>query len=170
MHVTRVFEFSASHRLHSPHLSEAENRALFGKCNNPAGHGHNYVLEVTVRGEPGSAGELLPAAEFDRVRRNSFALVKAEPMTPTVIEIVTEWAEERRVTCSAASVVNLAERLRQERWRLAFSENGVLVGSAVVDALREQTSLIRAEAWPARNHLRLLAEHVRATLGEHGLL
>jgi 6-pyruvoyltetrahydropterin/6-carboxytetrahydropterin synthase len=67
MHVTRVFEFSASHRLHSPQLSDAENRALFGKCNNPAGHGHNYVLEVTVRGEPGAAGELLPAAEFDRV-------------------------------------------------------------------------------------------------------
>lgn len=48
--VTRIESFSASHRLHSPHLSDAENAAIFGKCNNPNGHGHNYKLEVTVTG------------------------------------------------------------------------------------------------------------------------
>jgi 6-pyruvoyltetrahydropterin/6-carboxytetrahydropterin synthase len=42
--------FSASHRLHSDVLSEAENVATYGKCNNPYGHGHNYTLEVTVSG------------------------------------------------------------------------------------------------------------------------
>lgn len=47
---TRVYEFAASHRLHSPHLSDEENREMFGKCNYPNGHGHNYVLEVTVEG------------------------------------------------------------------------------------------------------------------------
>ncbi|MGA3065288.1 MAG: 6-carboxytetrahydropterin synthase [Tepidisphaeraceae bacterium] len=46
--LSRKFEFSASHRLHNPKLSEEQNRALFGKCNNPNGHGHNYVLEVTL--------------------------------------------------------------------------------------------------------------------------
>jgi 6-pyruvoyltetrahydropterin/6-carboxytetrahydropterin synthase len=67
MNVTRVYEFSASHRLHSPQLSDAENERLFGKCNNPSGHGHNYVLEVTLRGEPEEGCELIPAAEFDRI-------------------------------------------------------------------------------------------------------
>jgi 6-pyruvoyltetrahydropterin/6-carboxytetrahydropterin synthase len=47
----RRYHFSASHRLHSAHLSEEENCRVFGKCNNPFGHGHNYVLEVTVSGE-----------------------------------------------------------------------------------------------------------------------
>jgi 6-pyruvoyltetrahydropterin/6-carboxytetrahydropterin synthase len=49
-HLTRRYRFSASHRLHSPQMSAAENRATYGKCNNPHGHGHNYVLEVTVSG------------------------------------------------------------------------------------------------------------------------
>lgn len=49
--LTRTYEFAASHRLHSDALSDEENVALYGKCNNRAGHGHNYVLEVTVAGE-----------------------------------------------------------------------------------------------------------------------
>src|SRR6202163_5003543 len=46
----RRYHFSASHRLHSAHLSEEENCRVFGKCNTPFGHGHNYVLEVSVSG------------------------------------------------------------------------------------------------------------------------
>ena len=49
-HLTRRYWFSASHRLHNPELSEPENQATYGKCNNPYGHGHNYALEVTVSG------------------------------------------------------------------------------------------------------------------------
>lgn len=49
-HLTRRYLFSASHRLHSPEMSAAENLATYGKCNNPHGHGHNYALEVTVSG------------------------------------------------------------------------------------------------------------------------
>jgi 6-pyruvoyltetrahydropterin/6-carboxytetrahydropterin synthase len=52
MFVTRRETFSASHRLFNPQLSEARNIELFDKCANPNGHGHNYVLEVTVAGEP----------------------------------------------------------------------------------------------------------------------
>jgi 6-pyruvoyltetrahydropterin/6-carboxytetrahydropterin synthase len=48
--LTAKYFFSASHRLHTPALSELENARVFGKCNNPYGHGHNYELEVTVRG------------------------------------------------------------------------------------------------------------------------
>jgi 6-pyruvoyltetrahydropterin/6-carboxytetrahydropterin synthase len=50
--ITRRVRFAASHRLHNPELSDEENARIFGRCNNPNGHGHNYVLEVTVGGEP----------------------------------------------------------------------------------------------------------------------
>lgn len=49
--LTKTFGFSAAHRLHSMELSDQENRDVFGKCNNPNGHGHNYELEVTVSGD-----------------------------------------------------------------------------------------------------------------------
>jgi|SRR5579862_960148 len=49
-HLTRRYMFSASHRLHSDLMSDAENVSTYGKCNNPHGHGHNYALEVTVSG------------------------------------------------------------------------------------------------------------------------
>lgn len=48
--VTKRYSFSASHRLHSASFSEAENSEVFGKCNNPFGHGHNYEVFVTARG------------------------------------------------------------------------------------------------------------------------
>jgi 6-pyruvoyltetrahydropterin/6-carboxytetrahydropterin synthase len=48
--LTRRYRFAASHRLHSAQLSEEENWRVYGKCNNPYGHGHNYILEVTVAG------------------------------------------------------------------------------------------------------------------------
>jgi 6-pyruvoyltetrahydropterin/6-carboxytetrahydropterin synthase len=51
IYLTRKAEFSASHYYHNPELSAEENLRLFGKCNNPNGHGHNYTLEITVKGE-----------------------------------------------------------------------------------------------------------------------
>ena len=50
--VTRKAQFSAAHRLYNPAWSDEKNDRVFGKCNNPNGHGHNYTLEVTVAGEP----------------------------------------------------------------------------------------------------------------------
>jgi 6-pyruvoyltetrahydropterin/6-carboxytetrahydropterin synthase len=49
-YLTRRYLFSASHRLHCEEMSAAENQAVYGKCNNPHGHGHNYTVEVTVAG------------------------------------------------------------------------------------------------------------------------
>jgi 6-pyruvoyltetrahydropterin/6-carboxytetrahydropterin synthase len=49
-HLTRRYMFSASHRLHSDEMSAEENCSTYGKCNNPYGHGHNYMIEVTVSG------------------------------------------------------------------------------------------------------------------------
>jgi 6-pyruvoyltetrahydropterin/6-carboxytetrahydropterin synthase len=48
--LTRRYRFSASHRLHSHRFSEEQNREIYGKCSNPHGHGHNYVVEVTIAG------------------------------------------------------------------------------------------------------------------------
>jgi len=68
--ITRCEEFSASHRLHSPAFSDEENRALYGVCNNPNGHGHNYELEVTVRGEvPPDTGMVMNLADLMRILR-----------------------------------------------------------------------------------------------------
>ena len=50
VYLTRKAEFSASHFYHNPKFTPEENRRIFGKCNNPHGHGHNYTLEVTVEG------------------------------------------------------------------------------------------------------------------------
>ncbi len=62
----RRYRFSASHRLHSPHLSEEENCRVFGKCNNPHGHGHNYVVEASFSGEVDPAtGMIANLAELD---------------------------------------------------------------------------------------------------------
>jgi 6-pyruvoyltetrahydropterin/6-carboxytetrahydropterin synthase len=64
--LTRQYEFAASHRLHVPGLTPEQNVEMFGKCNNPAGHGHNYVLEVTVEGEPDpKTGMMAPLEEID---------------------------------------------------------------------------------------------------------
>src|SRR5215470_5639923 len=64
-HLSRRYRFSASHRLHSEQMSDAENRATYGKCNNPHGHGHNYVLEVTVSGQVDHNGMVCNLVELD---------------------------------------------------------------------------------------------------------
>ncbi|CAG8541563.1 12776_t:CDS:2 [Rhizophagus irregularis] len=51
VYLSRIETFSAAHRLHSPSLSDEENEKLYGKCNNPNGHGHNYKVEVIVKGK-----------------------------------------------------------------------------------------------------------------------
>jgi 6-pyruvoyltetrahydropterin/6-carboxytetrahydropterin synthase len=66
--LTQQFEFSAAHRLHCPELPAEENRRLFGKCNNPRGHGHNYLVDVTVaRKDAASTGIVLPLPRFEEI-------------------------------------------------------------------------------------------------------
>ncbi len=69
--LTRKVRFSAAHRYHRPEWSEARNRATFGPCANPHGHGHNYLLEVQVAGEPDpETGFCVDLGELDAVLRN----------------------------------------------------------------------------------------------------
>ncbi len=76
MKLTRRYRFAASHRLHRPGWSEETNRLVYGKCNNPHGHGHDYLLEVTVAGavDPDS-GRVADVARLD-------ALVQEEVIGP----------------------------------------------------------------------------------------
>jgi 6-pyruvoyltetrahydropterin/6-carboxytetrahydropterin synthase len=68
MLVTRTYDFSASHRLHSPLMGDEDNARVYGKCNRPNGHGHNYGLEVTVRGPVDErTGIVLDIALLDRI-------------------------------------------------------------------------------------------------------
>jgi 6-pyruvoyltetrahydropterin/6-carboxytetrahydropterin synthase len=68
LRVTRRYRFAAAHRLHAGAFSEQENRALYGKCNNPHGHGHDYVLEVSVAGPVDEvSGRVFSPAALDRL-------------------------------------------------------------------------------------------------------
>ena len=68
LHLTRRYRFSAAHRLHTEAMTAEENVRLYGKCNNPYGHGHNYVLEVTVAGTPDPAtGMVLDLKELKEI-------------------------------------------------------------------------------------------------------
>jgi len=71
VHLTRRYLFSASHRLHSDMLSPAANRETYGKCNNPHGHGHNYVVEVLITGAvDAETGMVVDMAALDDVVRS----------------------------------------------------------------------------------------------------
>jgi 6-pyruvoyltetrahydropterin/6-carboxytetrahydropterin synthase len=70
-HLSRRYRISASHRLHSDAFSDEENRRLYGKCNNPYGHGHNYVIEVTVSGQVDEkTGMICNLADLDHCVQN----------------------------------------------------------------------------------------------------
>lgn len=68
IYITRKFSFSAAHRVYNPALSDEENAKIYGKCSNPNGHGHNYVLKVTVAGEiDESIGYVMDLTELRRL-------------------------------------------------------------------------------------------------------
>lgn len=68
VYITRKVHFNAAHRLHNPEKSEEWNQAMFGKCNNPNWHGHNYELDVTVAGEPDpETGYVIDLSELKRI-------------------------------------------------------------------------------------------------------
>lgn len=106
--LTRVYEFAASHRLNAPTLSQSENIELFGKCNNPNGHGHNYELEVTVSGEPDPVtGFIANLADLD-------AIVHSEVVDRYDHKNLNEDLEEFQdgITTSEAVCYRIFERLK----------------------------------------------------------
>ena len=113
--VTRRYQFAASHRLHAPQLSEPENRRLYGKCNNPFGHGHNYVLEVSARGPLDCAtGRAADPAALD-------GLVMRHVLRPFDRRDLNTEAEAfaRAVPTSENLAIEICRRLRAN-WTAAF--------------------------------------------------
>ena len=117
--LTRRYTFSASHRLHTPLLDEARNFEVYGKCNNPYGHGHNYLLEVAIEGSPGEVtGRLLPLMELDCfVERVILKVVDYRDLNTQVEEFAALAPSLVPTTENLAAVV--AARLARE-WPAAF--------------------------------------------------
>ena len=106
--LTQQFEFSAAHRLHCDEFSEQENRDVFGKCNNPEGHGHNYVVELTV-GQPLSSpeGQVISLADLEstvkrlvidrldhkHLNRDVPEFAKLNPSVENIAIKIWEWLE-----------------------------------------------------------------------------
>jgi 6-pyruvoyltetrahydropterin/6-carboxytetrahydropterin synthase len=112
--VTRAYRFAASHRLHAPQLSAEENRSLYGKCNNPYGHGHNYVLEVTARGPVDSSGLALDTGRLDHlVERAILAPFSHRNLNLDVNSF------QGRVPTSENLAVEICRRLK-ENWAVTF--------------------------------------------------
>jgi 6-pyruvoyltetrahydropterin/6-carboxytetrahydropterin synthase len=98
--LTRRYRFSASHRLHSKDFSEAENQRLYGKCSNPCGHGHNYVVEATFSGpvdaetgmianlgdlDPFVQREVIEAFDYKYLNEEVAAFRESVPTTENVV-------------------------------------------------------------------------------------
>ncbi len=92
VYLTRIYRFSAAHRLHNLNLSDEENRGLFGKCNNLHGHGHDYVLEVTVAGDPDPKTDcLLDIGQMDATMQTKIL----DPFDHVYLNLDTEEFKDR---------------------------------------------------------------------------
>jgi len=137
LELTRRYSFSASHRLHSPQLSEEENQRIYGKCNNPYGHGHNYIVEVTLTGTPDSAtGMIAHLRDLDQFVTQEVL----EPFDHTYLNKDVE-AFRERVPTTENLCIEIFDRLKafpkarlvrirlEETGRNSFEYAGELEGS-----------------------------------------
>jgi 6-pyruvoyltetrahydropterin/6-carboxytetrahydropterin synthase len=115
--VTRRYEFAASHRLHAGQLDAEENRRLYGKCNNPFGHGHNYAVEVSARGPAdGVSGRAVDIERLDAlVRRHVVEAFDHRNLNADVA------AFAETVPTSENLGYEICRRLKRN-WREAFPE------------------------------------------------
>jgi 6-pyruvoyltetrahydropterin/6-carboxytetrahydropterin synthase len=119
MRVTRKYRFSASHRLHAPQLGDAENRALYGKCNNPFGHGHNYEIAVTVYGPvEAHSGRVVDPALLD-------TLVQRQVLEPFAHRNLNEEVEAfRQAVPTSENLGREVVRRLKQNWRAVFPVDG----------------------------------------------
>ena len=119
--VTKRYRFAASHRLHSPAISDEENRTMFGKCNNPHGHGHNYQVEIAVRGEVDpDSGRAVDPDRLDRlVREHVLRILDHSNMNADVPEFKSE-------VPTTENLALLIERWLKQHWDGAFGEGPAL--------------------------------------------
>lgn len=117
LHVTRRYRFCASHRLHSRELSEARNRELYGKCDNPYGHGHDYVLDVTVTGPlDKTTGRVCNPATLDALVTR---YVLGEVDHKNLNEDIPEFAES---VPTSENLTRMIEARLKHAWKSEFPE------------------------------------------------
>lgn len=115
--LTRRYRFSASHRLHSALLDDAENAELYGKCNNPYGHGHDYVLALTLAGEPDSvSGLIVPLAQLDDFVSEKILRLFAHR------NINVDVPQFSQLVPTTENLVRVISALVEESWSDYFSE------------------------------------------------
>jgi 6-pyruvoyltetrahydropterin/6-carboxytetrahydropterin synthase len=119
--LTSRYRFSASHRLDTPALSPQDNQKLYGKCNNPHGHGHDYVLEITVDGPVDPDGQVVNREALDAVvRERVLARLDHKNLNVDIPELAT----------SVTTTENLATLVRgslAEGWTLPARLAGVRI-------------------------------------------
>jgi 6-pyruvoyltetrahydropterin/6-carboxytetrahydropterin synthase len=134
MTLTRRYRFSASHRLHSHQLSDNENRRVYGKCNNPFGHGHDYVLEVSVHGPlDRETGRIVDLDTMD-------GLIAREIVAPFEHKNLNEEVEAFRTTVPTTE--NLAVEIRrrlQQAWPMAFGVDGPSLNKIRIEETKRNT-------------------------------
>jgi 6-pyruvoyltetrahydropterin/6-carboxytetrahydropterin synthase len=112
MLLTSRYRFVASHRLNTPALSVEQNAKLYGKCNNPYGHGHDYVLDITVDGPLDTSGQIVNREALDAlVRTHVLRRVDHRDLNTEVAELAGE----------VTTTENLAfaiEKMLQSHWTL----------------------------------------------------
>lgn len=115
VYVSRRYAFSATHRLHAVGLSDAENQAIYGKCNNPHGHGHNYEVEITVAGPVDAVtGRAVDLAALD-------ALAAREVIGPLRYRNLNEEVEAfRTVVPTTENLTFEVDRRLRAGWAGAF--------------------------------------------------
>jgi len=134
MRLTRSYRFSASHRLHAPALGEEENRAIYGKCNNAWGHGHNYVLQVSVAGRVNEAtGQLVNVGALDALVRET----AIDPLDHRDLNRDVE-AFARLVPTSENVAIEIERRLRQS-WPATFP---ALAGVRLLETKRNSFEIL----------------------------
>ena len=112
MRLTSRYRFAASHRLTTDALTPEQNAELYGKCNNPYGHGHDYVLDVTVEGAPDAHGQIVNRSDLDQwVRKQVLARVDHRDLNSEVPELAGQ-------VTTTENLARAVEMMLQDEWPL----------------------------------------------------
>ena len=137
--VTRRYQFACSHRLHSDFLSETENSLVYGKCNNPYGHGHNYVLRITARGPANAAGQAVNIQLLDDlVKREILGVIDHRNLNADV-----DWFGVA-VPTSENLAVAIGQRLKQN-WNSVFAGDWPRLDQVCIEETPRNIFLINAD-------------------------
>ncbi|MCC6585596.1 MAG: 6-carboxytetrahydropterin synthase [Bryobacterales bacterium] len=138
--VTRQYRFSASHRLHSVELSDAENQRVFGKCNNPFGHGHDYVLQVQLAGRlDADTGLVINLDSLDR-------FVREQVLSHIANQDLNRLGPFKTLVPTTENLALVVDDLLRRAWSAAFSPSGpCLEGVRILETKRNafETSGVR---------------------------